>query len=279
MSKYTTELRYICETLAGKTSSEGYNSVDEIITTAMPLLFDFDFPIFDEEYRSVLERKIVMHYYRREICAETVGLWKLYLETKLNEIMPYYNELYRTTLIEYNPLYDVDLHRSHTKTGTEQGASTRENATTDASAVTSSGSDSVSETDTATGQNARTVGEEHIDAYSDTPNNKLENLTQFDYLTNIRRNTANDTINDSSNANSSHSKMGTNSSSVNSSRNLNESENNNSSLNTTENYIETLQGSTGSMAYSKKIADFRKNILNIDLQIINELNSLFFGLW
>lgn len=40
---------------------------------------------------------------------ETVGLWKLYLETRMNEIMPYYNKLYETEARQFDFLQDVDL--------------------------------------------------------------------------------------------------------------------------------------------------------------------------
>ena len=279
LSKYTTELRYICETLAGKTESEGYDSIDTVINTALPLLFNFDFPIFDEEYRATLEKKIVMHYYRREICAETVGLWKLYLNTKLNEIMPYYNQLYRTTVIEFNPLYDIDLHRSHSKTGSEAGSGTNSgtsqsiNAQTGTTnkAGTNSSTDDVTSTNSSSGTS--------LDAYSDTPNNKLSNVTELDYLTNLRKvtDTGSNTGHDVAN------RIGN--SSVTDTINLRDQIDSGSnsqysnSVNTTENYIETITGSTGGASYSKRIAEFRKNILNIDMQIINELESLFFGLW
>ena len=113
MSKYTTQVRFICETAAGLSESEGQTSVKQIIAAAIPSVFDFDFPIFDESYRNVLETKILKHYYTREIGLETVGLWKLKLDTKLNEIMPFYNQLYKSELIEFNPMYDVDLTRDH----------------------------------------------------------------------------------------------------------------------------------------------------------------------
>ena len=117
MSKYTTEVRFICENGAGLVESEGYKSINQIITDAIPKIFDFEFPIFDETYRSVLERKILKHYYTREICAETVGLWKHYLDMRLNEIMPYYNKLYESELLAFNPFYDVDLTKDHTAQG------------------------------------------------------------------------------------------------------------------------------------------------------------------
>ena len=71
--------------------------------------FDFqltDYPIFDENYRNVLNQKILYHYYENEIGFETAPLFRFYLKQKLNEIMPYYNELYKaqTKLINNNLL-------------------------------------------------------------------------------------------------------------------------------------------------------------------------------
>ena len=108
MSRFTTEVRYICEVSAGLDKSVGFNNVDDILNIAAPKIFDFDFPIYDEDYRLPLEKNILRHYYTREIGEETVGLWKLRLNAKLNEIMPYYNELYKSTLLNFNPLYDVN---------------------------------------------------------------------------------------------------------------------------------------------------------------------------
>ena len=55
MAKYTTELRSICEAYAGYTEQQGLSKVDDIVSKALPKIFDFDFPIYDEAYRSVLE--------------------------------------------------------------------------------------------------------------------------------------------------------------------------------------------------------------------------------
>ena len=94
MSSYTTELKTICESYAGFSDIAVYDNIDDIIAKALPKLFNFNFPIFNESYRITLETKIIKHYYTREISEETVGLWKLRLDSKLNEIMPYYNKLY-----------------------------------------------------------------------------------------------------------------------------------------------------------------------------------------
>ena len=113
MSKYTTEVRYVCEFFAGNTESAGYSSIEEILEKSYNKIFDFKFPIFDENYRKPLCIKILKHYYTREICEETVGLWKLRLNTRMNEIMPYYNKLYEAWAENFNPLYDTDLTRKH----------------------------------------------------------------------------------------------------------------------------------------------------------------------
>ena len=143
MSKYTTEVRFICENGAGLVESKGYKSINQIITDAIPKIFDFEFPIFDETYRPVLERKILKHYYTREIGMETVGLWKHFLDMRLNEIMPYYNKLYKSELLQFNPLYDVDLTTDHSGSGT----SASEGHKTDAENTNNTRTDNLTRTD------------------------------------------------------------------------------------------------------------------------------------
>lgn len=113
MSKYTTELRYICETEYGLKESVGQSKVDEILEAVAPKIFSFDFPIFDENYRLALEIKILRHFYTREIGSETYGLWKLRLEDKMNEIMPYLNRFYAMYVKEFNPDYSMDYTKEH----------------------------------------------------------------------------------------------------------------------------------------------------------------------
>lgn len=165
MSKYTTEVRFICETASGLGESKGYTDVDTIITNAIPKIFNFTFPIFDESYRGVLEKKILKHFYTREICEETVGLWKLRLNAKLNEIMPYYNKLYNSELLEFNPLYTANLTRTK-KTEYDSNRDTSNNV---------NGS--------ATGSNTNTG----TDLYSDTPQGSLTGVESETYLTNARK--------------------------------------------------------------------------------------------
>lgn len=79
------------------------------IKTLIDNNFDFQmtsYPIFDENYRKTLNDNILHHYYENEIGFETASLFRFYLNQKLNEIMPYYNELYKVQkkLIDENLL-------------------------------------------------------------------------------------------------------------------------------------------------------------------------------
>ena len=217
MSKYTTEVRYVCEVESGLVESQGFNSINTILDNSRTKIFNFPYPIFDETYRPVLEKKILKHYYTREICAETVGLWKHYLDMRMNEIMPYYNKLYNSELLAFNPLYDVDLTRDHNK----KGAVETEGQTTDSETSTNTRTDNLTRTDdltdtvnntrtdnlTETNTNTRT---DHLskvtqdsgtqgesgsnvdkntrwDVYSDTPQGALTNVSNDTYLTNARK--------------------------------------------------------------------------------------------
>lgn len=90
-------------------------------------IFDFKYPLFDEAYRLELENKIIRHFYFREIGFETVGRFLFHLETKLNEIMPYYNQLYKSTLFDFNPLINYQVTETHTRDGKSTGTGSETN--------------------------------------------------------------------------------------------------------------------------------------------------------
>lgn len=75
------------------------------------VLFDTNdpYPIWKEEHRPVLEKKIIDHYAMQQIGFETFGRFKHELNTRMREIMPYYVELYKTTLFEYNPIENYNM--------------------------------------------------------------------------------------------------------------------------------------------------------------------------
>lgn len=166
MAKYTIELRSICESEAGLLESRGYNDIEAIVSAAWPKIFSFDFPVFDEAYRPVLCKHILKHFYTREICEETYGLWKLRLENAMHDYMPIANQLYSATLEKIDP-FTTDETRTQ-NTGTE---TSKTNGTT-------------SGTNTSTG----TAERESLDLYSDTPQGTISNIKDTNaYLSNARK--------------------------------------------------------------------------------------------
>ena len=275
MSKYTTEVRYICETLSGLSESVGYNDVEQVIKNCLPKVFDFRFPIFDENYRQVLETKILRHYYTREIGLETVGLWKLKLNTKLNEIMPYYNKLYKSELIDFNPLYDVDITREReTKgNGTKDTESSENRANSNNTDRQFNGDESSNSNGT---QNQNTNGNGNS-MYSDTPQGSITDLQSGKYLTNATFDSANNTFSGASHDDL--NRITRNGENVINDNNTESESSSNTTITNTEEYLEHVYGSNGGESFSKRVADYRNTFINIDMMVINELEELFFGLW
>ena len=279
MSKYTTEVRFICESKSGLENSSGADNVDEVIEGAWDKIFTSKVTFFDESYRSVLCQKILKHYYLREICCETVGIWKLWMNERLETIMPYYNQLYESELIKFEPLNDVNLTRKHDRTvdGTEQ----RNGETSDTSNGTRevTGTNDTKETGTGKTTTSGNSNETKRDLYSDTPQGAITGLENENYLTNARKIT--DGVTSSGNENTDTTRNVGNDYTENETTNNTKNGTNKvtGTSNTTEDYLEILVGKQGSGTYSKMLMEFRDTFLNIDMMVINEFKDLFFGLW
>ena len=307
MSTYTTELRYILESYAGLDASTDYPSIDSVIDKSRSKLFDFNYPIFDESYRSHLESLICLHYYRREIGFETVGLFKLYLERTMREIMPYYNQLYKSQLLEFNPFYDVDLTRDHVNKHNGEESSKSDSSTNATGTNTDSsknvdkvvdnsteGTSSRDESESSAKNSANSSSNsENKQKYSDTPQGSITDLEKGKYLTNATINDA--VVNDNSSATSSDKATTTrtsnigkeqttdrNSSTTTNGTTTNETKtetNNNSNNASIDDYLEHVKGKQGSTSYASLLKEYRETFLNIDMKVISDLNTLFMLVW
>lgn len=231
MSKYTTELRWIIE--------NGYD------------LQMNEYPIFNEQYRETLNSKIINHFYFREIGFETVALFRWYLKSTMNEIMPYYNKLYESESLKIDPLQSVNyvetLSRQRTSNDTRDEKEDSTNVVTgDSNASTKNDtSNKVVESDTPQGM--LSIG-------------SIENET---YATNAQLGKGSE--NGTSTAHQQTSDDG--------SRTRNETIKHEDS----ENYTRNESGFRESQ--SDLLRKYRETFLNIDMMIINELNDLFMGLY
>lgn len=231
MSKYTTELRWVIE--------NGYD------------LQLNEYPIFDENYRQKLNQKIINHYYFREIGFETVGLFRFYLKQTMNEIMPYYNQLYESALLEIDPLNTINF--TETLTRTKIGNDTKNfNEDTTVNSNGDSNSNSTKNTN-------------FKDVESDTPQGMLSigNITGELYASYARISKNEDTTNSTAHQETTDTQKRKNDEKINREDN--------------ENYTRTEKGNRESQ--SELLMNYRETFLNIDMQVINELNDLFMGLY
>ena len=156
MSRYTTEVRWSME------SKSGYDpevlktkTVDEIIEAARAN-FVLAWPAYNAAWKTAIEHFIYKYYYTREIGLETVGLWRLKLETRLTEISDKYNII----IAEIEKTYDSE---------TESYDMTK----------------LLYNVDMATYGKTETDGESK-DKFSDTPQGTLANVESGTYLTDYR---------------------------------------------------------------------------------------------
>ena len=283
LSKYTTEVRFICETLAGEEESVGASNMNDIIEKARKKIFDFDYELFDDAYKPVLETKILRYYYTREICAETYGLWKSWLQTRMLTILPYYNKLYEAETLKYSPLFDVDYTTEH------KGKSESEQIDEGKDTRTLSGSDTAKHTGSDTRkfdgeQNQTTENKTNSnswDYYSDTPQGGINGLENNKYLTNARH----DTDSTTSEGKGKNLQDDTEKTTYNSQNemeygkvdNFNTTASRN--LTGTAEYTEHVFGKRNSQTYASMMIEYRKSLINVDEMFIKELKDLFFLLW
>ena len=279
MSKYTTEVRFICEQKAGLEGSVGASDVDEVLSKSWNKVITSNFAIFDEAYREKLVSKVLKHYYLREIGAETVGVWMLWMNTKFEEIMPYYNQLYESAKLKFEPFYDVDYTRSSQRDVTETEHGSYENKGQTQSDGSSTDTGKTGNTRTGKTTEVGSTGRTSKDLYSDTPQGALTGVDNERYLTNARK------ITDSGNSNTDVDETvtdagtsevkGVNSQTVNSVLN----NTNAKSGEKGDTFSEDVRGKMGGGSYSKMLIEYRDTFINIDMLVIDEFKDLFFGLW
>lgn len=194
MGKYTLRLEEVCNYLYNNQESVlnntnfnntwggGFNTelpnpfenevdVDTIISAVRTKIFDFDYPLpnDDEQTKTNLEIKIIKHYYMQEIGFETWGRFKLALNERMNLIMPYFNELYKSIKLQGdNPLTNLEI------------TETRNIATSNTNEISNNGSSSATSKE----------------VFQDTPTSQLGNT---DYATNITNNEGTNTNESTSN--------------------------------------------------------------------------------
>lgn len=120
MSFMTIKLRYIVEQalddkLLDHTEANWERIYPELGLSDYPIWSDGDITTGACEERTRLNNKIIRHFYMREIGLETVALFTWYLRDAMLNVMPYYNELYRSAALITDPMkeYEESMAEGH----------------------------------------------------------------------------------------------------------------------------------------------------------------------
>lgn len=260
MADYTIELRRYVESFTLNSSLPRKEKIEE----GRLQLFNFDYPFFDETYRKEFETHFIRHFYFREIGFETIGLFKMRLEDWLTLNMPYYNLLFQSERLAFDPLLNSKLAVSTERKLDKDTASMMTGESIGNDNTTASG---IKKTNAATSEdNFRR------DLDSDNPDSRLAITSNngqgvIEYAKNIAEaNEVNrsDSYNNTTNSTNAHTTTGTDTSVETTGKQAD-----------TETTVTTREGKVGSQSYSKLLMEYRKSLLRIEKQCFDEMNELF----
>lgn len=297
MSKYTTQVRWIVEYY----TPDFEGTINDRIVAALPHIFNFNFPIYQESYRTILETKIIKHYYMKEIGLETVQLWKLFLEERLNYIMPYYNKLYKALdeEIRWNIDYDIWEDFTGNQTDVNQVNSDVTGTHTQKTTDNLEGSGSTDSTGKVTQEgtsNTDTSGNtQNTTTASDKVSTINSNFPQASYQDNVdyasdstvtdsnAQGTNNTTTSGTSDTTTNSTTNSTNNSTMLSTSNRTIDVSGNDSSNTKTNatnergnkHMMHRAGINGARSYSQLFQEYLNTLMDVDQQIIQNLHDLF----
>lgn len=228
----------------------------QMIEEGRKRLFDFDYQIFDTNYKGVLETHFIRNFFMREIGFETEGLFKFQLETWLMIHMPYFNKLFESELINFDPLVNSEMSSSYTKTKDTDGTvdSNKNEDATRTNKQTSNG------TENRTGFNR--------DLESDTPDSRLTITTEngsgvIEYASNIGEHTSTNDVDSTNTVDGTNTDKSTTTG------------NTTTDITETESYIQSRTGKIGSTTYSKMMMEYRQSLVRVEQQMFNEMQQLF----
>lgn len=234
----------------------------EVIESGVDL-WAFDYPSYYKgEAKKAFEQKVLDHFWLRQIGAETVGRFLFYFRRTMREIMPLYIQRYESVDLmkdpEIRPLDNYNMIEEYQSTGSNSNITKSESEDNTKGNVTTGGSNTSKATE----------------VHSDTPQGKL-NISIPAFPTSE---TKSETINHASDATQTfggqHSTETSDSVNEGSSKASAEVKGQN-----IESHKLTRRGNIGVTTYAQLLEGYRQTFLNIDMEIINELESCFLGVF
>lgn len=243
-------LKTVLEILTTQKTAATWTNIDELITQGIPLLFN-QFPIYDESHRMELEQMIVRRYLFREICTTPFYQWLFLFQSRLNEIMPKYNQLYKA-LASVNNLFN---DTAYTRVYDEQNDVVMKKGTSE----TSTGDSNTTVNGSVDSNN--TVVETH----ANTPQTQLDSFLDNQYMSSADKST------DSGGSTSEQT------SEMEANYKVNRSGQDED--NRTVNANESITGKRSNKSYAEMINEYKNNLFSVDQMIIDDLEILFFSVY
>lgn len=255
LSSYTITIKEMVDLY---TIDSGANLKDKI-EIARPKLFDFDYPVFDPAYKNVFETHFIRNFLMREIGFESEGLFKLMLENWLNINMPYFNKMFESESLTFDPLANTKVDTTHNNKKNNTSHQTSATDGTNNSSTTQDGNG--------------TLTEDNFDRQvkSDTPDTRLNITTNdgqgvIEYASEIDENSENNSKTSTNHATASANET----TNVNGSSDLTSDE--------TEDFTANQTGKIGSQSFSKLLQEYRETFLRIEKDIFKEMSKELFML-
>lgn len=226
-------------------------------------IWDFEYPSFYEgAEKKAFEQKVLDHFWLRQIGTETVGRFLLYFRRTMREIMPYYIQRYQSVTLmddpEIRPLENYYMIEEFEGSGTNENETSSESKDNSTENVVSSSG----------------TGSKNTEVHSDTPQGSLNISIPAYPLAEGQT----ETIKHASDV---QQTLGGSQTSSNADTTLNGTSTASASVkgsNSDEHRL-TRRGNIGVTTYSQLLEGYRETFLNIDMEVINELESCFLGVF
>ena len=250
-------------------------------------LFDFSYEFDDQKFRAQLEQAVIDYYYNYEIGVETPQEFKRRFQAKWLSFIDYYNLLYNTTLLTYNPLTNYKMTEALEQLATSSNTQNSETDTTSNGTTTQEGTDVLKQTTSTDSTRTDNLTANTTTSSEGSGNEKTSDYPQQpiaggDFLEGEKTSTTNtsgtnNTTNTGTQTNAGTGKNDSTTTSDNTS--LSEDSSNTTGTLTAEgttntNYEKTIEGLTGT-SYQELIAKERQNIIRLIPMVISELKPLF----
>lgn len=273
MASYTMQLKDVLTTLLTFSNVDVSKlSTKELIEQGRKKLFNFTYDIFDENYRAVWETNFIRNFYFREIGFETESLFQFQLESWLRVNMSFFNKLFESELLEFNPLINSEITTNTNKNKdvdkTINTTINSDSTTTNKQKIDGTENQNVNRTQNDTSFNR------HLE--SETPDSRLSITTAdgsgvIEYASRIEEDINKNTSNSTNDVDT------TTTNSVDGSTTDNTDVTNNTTNNITdvETYVSKRTGKVGEVTYSKMLMEYRQSLIRVENKMFNEMQQLF----